>query len=259
MIFCLIWLLSYEGSISNPFQVWRNIVSGIAFILVLYQRHKLSSGGSGCTLRTIVLCQRSLKNKHPMPSNSFELAVALLFWSSAMLGVIKTFEQPLKLWFFHLLMIFSFWGCSFWWGASDELASDVITSGGLDFRSTFFRCFKLPLLCWFHCSHLFFKNLYFKIDTTFLSMVLHTWTNISTSNWQFLIPCYHQNLRVYVKYILFQHTILHAKGKLEWYNTCICIEFDMFIESELINAYHLFLRDILALSEFKNFFLLDKV
>jgi len=27
-----------------------------------------------------------------MPSNSFELAVALLFWSSAMLGVIKTFE-----------------------------------------------------------------------------------------------------------------------------------------------------------------------
>jgi len=33
-------------------------------------------------------------------SNVFEiieLAVALLFWSSAMLGVIKTFEQPLKL------------------------------------------------------------------------------------------------------------------------------------------------------------------
>jgi len=32
-----------------------------------------------------------------MPSNSFELAVALLFWSSAMIGVIKTFEQPLKI------------------------------------------------------------------------------------------------------------------------------------------------------------------
>jgi len=32
-----------------------------------------------------------------MPSNLFELAIALLFWSSAMLGVIKTFEQPLKL------------------------------------------------------------------------------------------------------------------------------------------------------------------
>jgi len=46
---------------------------------------KLSSGGSGCTLRTIVLCQRSTKNKHPMPSDSFELVVASLFWSSTML------------------------------------------------------------------------------------------------------------------------------------------------------------------------------
>jgi len=35
MIFFLIWLLSYEGSISNPFQVCRNIVAGVAFILVL--------------------------------------------------------------------------------------------------------------------------------------------------------------------------------------------------------------------------------
>jgi len=57
----------------------------------------MSSGGSGCALRTIVLCQRSSKDKHPMPSNSFELAVALFFWSSAMLGMIKTFEQLLKL------------------------------------------------------------------------------------------------------------------------------------------------------------------
>ena len=74
----------------------------------------------------------------------FSLAVALLFWYSAMLHVIKTFEQLLKLWFFHLLIIFSSWWFSFWWGASDELASDdVITSGALDFRSTFFRCVKL--------------------------------------------------------------------------------------------------------------------
>jgi len=34
---CLIWLLSYEGSISNPFQVWRNTVAGIAVVLVLLQ------------------------------------------------------------------------------------------------------------------------------------------------------------------------------------------------------------------------------
>jgi len=59
MIFCLIWLLSYEGSISNAFLVWRNISAGRVVILVLLQRHWQSNGGSGCTVRTIVLCQRS--------------------------------------------------------------------------------------------------------------------------------------------------------------------------------------------------------
>ena len=34
-------------------------------------------------------------------------------------------------------------------------------------------------------------------------MVLQTWTNISISNWQFLIPCYHQNSKGHVKHILF--------------------------------------------------------
>ena len=37
MIFCLIWLLSYDGSISNTFLVWRNIYAGRAVILVLLQ------------------------------------------------------------------------------------------------------------------------------------------------------------------------------------------------------------------------------
>ncbi|KEH16869.1 hypothetical protein MTR_0081s0060 [Medicago truncatula] len=55
-----------------------------------------------------------------MPSNSFELAVASLFWSSAMLGVIKSFEQPLKLQFSHLLMIFR------WKTASGDVASNEI-------------------------------------------------------------------------------------------------------------------------------------
>jgi len=32
-----------------------------------------------------------------------------------------------------------------------------------------------------------------QIYTKFLSMILHTWTNINISNWQFLIPYYHQN------------------------------------------------------------------
>jgi len=77
-----------------------------------------SSGDSGCTLRTIVLFQRSPKNKHPMPSNQFELAVALFFQSSAMLGVIKSsFEQHLK--FFSL-------------PASDDLQMLLMTSASGD-------------------------------------------------------------------------------------------------------------------------------
>ena len=37
MIFCLIWVLSYEDSISNSFLVWGNISAGRAVILVLLQ------------------------------------------------------------------------------------------------------------------------------------------------------------------------------------------------------------------------------
>jgi len=76
MILCLIWLLSYEGSISNPFQVWRNTGEGIVVILVLLQRQNRVSGDRGCTVRTIVLCQLSSTNKLPMTSNPLELAVA---------------------------------------------------------------------------------------------------------------------------------------------------------------------------------------
>jgi len=157
MIFCLIWLLSYEGSISNAFIVWRNIVAGIAVIRVLMQRHKKSSGGSGCTLRIIVLFQRSWENKHPMLSNPFKLAVASLFWSSVMLDVIKSFET------LTLLTKDNFWWCSSWRKTtSGDVASDevllfnllLMTSSlqeHLTSESLFFRCFKLPF-CWFHSS-----------------------------------------------------------------------------------------------------------
>jgi len=37
----------------------------------------------------------------------------------------------------------------------------------------------------------------------------------------------------------------------------IYIEFNMFTGSELINVYHLIVKDIFTLSEFKNFFILD--
>jgi len=85
MILCLIWLLSYEGSISNPFQVWRNTIASTTVVLVLADT---KTGDSGCTLRTKVLFQRSTLNKHPMPSNLFEIVVILFSQSSAMTGVI---------------------------------------------------------------------------------------------------------------------------------------------------------------------------
>jgi len=108
MIFCLIWLLSYEGSISNAFIVWRNIATGIAVILVLMQRHKQSSEGSGCTIRTIVLCQRSWENKHPMLSNR------PLFHSFSLLQWWTRLNPLNNLWSFKSLI--------FWWtSASDEM------------------------------------------------------------------------------------------------------------------------------------------
>ena len=81
-------------------------------------------------------------------------------------------------------MNFSFWWCCFWWGVSDELAfdDDVITSGALDFKSTFLQMLQasfllIPLLS-------FVPSEPYKIPE-FLSMVLYTWSNISISNWQF--------------------------------------------------------------------------
>ena len=89
---------------------------------------KQSSGDSGCTLRTIVFFQLSPTNKHPMTSNPFELAIVSCFYSSAMTGVIGSFEQPLKLQFFQLLMIFSSWWSSelLIKSASGDLASDEV-------------------------------------------------------------------------------------------------------------------------------------
>jgi len=104
-----------------------------------------------------------------MPSNPFELAVALFFQSSAMLDEIKSFEQPFEALILsasddlQLLMTFSSWWklllvisllmrC-FWWRQHfrSTLSSEPL----------FFRCFKLPSF-WFHCSHLFFQTLCFK-------------------------------------------------------------------------------------------------
>ena len=122
-----------------------------------------------------------------------------------MIGVIKSsFAQHLKsfslsasddlqnLWWRQLLVT-----------ASEEVL--LMTSTSLEllvFRTSFLQ-HKHPS-CWFHCSHFFFQNLCLIQRHKILSMVLHTWTNISISDWQFLIPCYHKNLKGNVKHILFQ-------------------------------------------------------
>jgi len=122
-----------------------------------------------------------------MASKPFELAVATFFWSSAMIGVIKSsFEQHLK--FVSL-------------SASSELASDEesVSDDVSFFWTSCLQNFKLPS-CWFYCSNLFFSSCALTGTLKFLSMVLHTWTNINISNWQFLIPCYHQNSKGNLKH-----------------------------------------------------------
>ena len=125
-----------------------------------------------------------------------------------MIGVIKTFKQPLKLQIFQLLMILSSWWSSeplmtlasgdqllsrcFWWRQLLMIFRTTCLHNFLSSEPLFFRCYKLPS-CWFHCSHLFFHNLCLIKTLKILSMVSYTWTNISISNWHFLIPCYHQN------------------------------------------------------------------
>jgi len=79
MICCLIWLLFYEGSISNPFQVWRNTVAGTAVVLVLADIKNRVVEIVVVHFRTNVCFQRSAKNKHSKPSDPFELVVASCF------------------------------------------------------------------------------------------------------------------------------------------------------------------------------------
>ena len=81
MILCLIKVLSYEGSISNPFQLWRNIVVGVVVFqscyLVLYQRHKTEWWRRWLYSSYKVQCQCSLYFTTQMSLNPFEMTVAL--------------------------------------------------------------------------------------------------------------------------------------------------------------------------------------
>jgi len=78
-------------------------------------------------------------------------------------------------------------------------------------RALLFRCFKLPF-CWFLCSLLLFQNLI--MISNVLSMVLYTWKKISISNWQFLIPCYHQNSKEVMLNTFCSNTAKFASGML---------------------------------------------
>ena len=68
---------------------------------------KQSSGDSGCTLVLLSFSNVLQRISIQCLPNSSELAIALGFYSSAMIGVIKTtFDTILKLPVFQLLMIF---------------------------------------------------------------------------------------------------------------------------------------------------------
>jgi len=104
--------------------------------------------------------------------------------------------------------LWSFKSCIFWW---------TTTSGDLQLLM---RCFWWTCFWWRHhfrstlSSGVLWLHEHFSSDalnflfvdsfalfcsfrtywwSQILSMVLYIWTSISISNWQFLIPCYHQN------------------------------------------------------------------
>ena len=145
------------------------------------------------------------KNKHPMLLNPFELAVALLFHSFAMLRRHWIHWTTFKALSLHLLM-----SCNFWWSStSDELASDelqllmnlllmtrhhfksALSSRALWFQEQFSSdAFKLPF-CWLLCSLLFFQNLLMILKFCLWSCTLEQILANPIDN--FLIRWYHQN------------------------------------------------------------------
>jgi len=141
-----------------------------------------------------------------------------------MLGVIKSFEQPLKFQFFQLLMIFSSWWSSyaltkncFWYVASDEVLLMnlllMMTSSlqeHLSSKPLFFRYFKLPS-CWFHCSLLFLQNLIRYQNFCLWSYTLEQILAYPIDNFKYLIII--KTLKGNVKYILFQQSLLLWQNK----------------------------------------------
>jgi len=109
-------------------------------------------------------------------------------------------------------MIFSFWWSSeplMTSASGEQLLRRVLlmasaSSEPLVFRTSFLQTLQASFFVEFIVLICSSRTYTWIKDTKFLSMVLHTWTNISISNWHILIPCYHQNSKVSVKHTLFQ-------------------------------------------------------
>jgi len=168
---------------------------------------------------------RSSVDKHSMPSNSFGITVTPGFYYFC--------NYKYSEW--HLLTKSGF-------SSSDSFELQLLmtsASGGqLLMRVLLMRLFlmifitsflqmhsssdaflqhKLPF-CKFHCSSFILLEPTLALETLkFLSMVLQTWTNISISNWHFLIPCYHQNSKWHCQ----THFVPTNSPFLMMTNTCI--------------------------------------
>ena len=116
MIFCLIWLLSYEGSISNPFLVWGNISAGRAVILVLL--HSTTRVVEKVVVQFIHFSFVNALNRISIQSFQISSQGPLLhsFRLLQLLGMIKSDSN------FWSFMFFSSW----WTSASGDLASDEV-------------------------------------------------------------------------------------------------------------------------------------
>jgi len=118
----------------------------------LVAKHDQSSGEGGCTVRTLVLFQRSWRSKHLRLWKTFQdrCSTSLSLWQ-----LLDKIKRDSSFEFFT-----SWWTSTSGDLASSELASDdVITSEALcTSGALFFRRFRLPF-CWFFCSLLLFQNL----------------------------------------------------------------------------------------------------
>jgi len=105
----------------------------------------------------------------------------------------------------QLLRTFSFW----WRHTLQERKS----SGASFFRSAILQE-RLELQIMFILLFICSSKTFVRYNTW--SMVLYTWTNVSNTICQFLIPCYHQNsLGFIVKHILFQQLFVSI-GTIEF-------------------------------------------